>query len=136
MTTTRLPVDVPLSSVRLAGLRGAYLLLGLGLAIAKWPLLPQGHTMPLYEGVTLCFLTALSVLALLGLRFPFTLLPVLLFEIMWKVLWLSVVVLPQAVEGSLDPDTRSIAFSCALVVPVAIAVPWRYVVSRLRHGLS
>lgn len=64
MTTTRLPVDVPLSSVRLAGLRGAYLLLGLGLAIAKWPLLPQGHTMPLYEGVTLCFLTALSVLAL------------------------------------------------------------------------
>jgi hypothetical protein len=137
MSTTHLPVDAPpLSFVRLAGLRGAYLLLGLGLAIAKWPLLSQGHTMPLYEGVTLCFLTALSVLALLGLRFPVMLLPVLLFEIMWKVLWLSIIVLPQAVEGSLDPDTRSVAYSCALVVPVAIAVPWRYVVSRLRQGLS
>ena len=32
--------------------------------------LPDAHTMPLYEGVTLCLLTALSLLAFLGLRYP------------------------------------------------------------------
>ena len=41
-------------------------LMGVGLALVKWPLLPDAHTMPLYEGVTLCLLTAMSLLALVG----------------------------------------------------------------------
>jgi hypothetical protein len=44
----------------------------------KWPLLPNAASLPLYDGVTLCMLTAMSLLAFLGLRYPVKLLPVLL----------------------------------------------------------
>jgi len=81
--------------------------MGLGIAVVKWPLLPDASTMPLYEGVTLCLLTAMSVLALLGLRYPVRTLPVLLFETAWKVLWLGLVALPHAAAGSLDRGTTS-----------------------------
>jgi hypothetical protein len=49
-----------LSVRRLNAMRAGYLFMGLGLAVVKWPLLPGAHTLPLYEGVTLCLLTAMS----------------------------------------------------------------------------
>ena len=65
-------------------MRASYLLMVVGLALKKWPLLPDAHTMPLYEGVTLCILVAMSLLAFLGLRYPVKLLPLLLFESAWS----------------------------------------------------
>jgi 3-hydroxybutyryl-CoA dehydrogenase len=50
----------------------------------------------------------MSLLALLGLRDPVRLLPVLLFETGWKVLWLSLVALPRAVAGDVDPATADL----------------------------
>jgi hypothetical protein len=41
-------------------MRGGYLLMGVGLAVVKWPLLPGASDLPLFEGVTLCLLTAMS----------------------------------------------------------------------------
>ena len=98
MTTT---LDIPttagpdLSLARLHAMRGGYLLMGVGLALVKWPKLPSAHNLPVYEGVTLCLLTAMSLLALLGLRYPVKMLPVLLFEAVWKALWFAVVALPR-----------------------------------------
>jgi hypothetical protein len=83
-------VDVPtttgpdLSLARLHAMRGGYLLMGVGLALVRWPKLPGAHNLPVYEGVTLCLLTAMSLLAFLGLRHPVKMLPVLLFEAAWK----------------------------------------------------
>ena len=54
-----------LSLTRLHLMRAGYLLMVVGLALKKWPLLPDAHTMPLYEGVTLCILVAMSLLAVL-----------------------------------------------------------------------
>lgn len=50
-------------------LRFGYLFMVIGLAIVKWPLLPRAHELPPYESVTLCLLTAMSLLALAGLRY-------------------------------------------------------------------
>ena len=69
MTTTigPPPTRTPTLSQRwLYALLGGYLLMGLGLAGVKWPLLRDVSTIPLYEGVTLCLLAAMSGLALLG----------------------------------------------------------------------
>lgn len=44
-------------------MRAGYLFLGVGLALVKWPQLPDAHSLPLYQGVTLCLLTAMSLLA-------------------------------------------------------------------------
>jgi hypothetical protein len=64
-----------LSVARMNLMRAGYLLMGVGLALVKWPLL--------------------------------------LFESAWKLLWLGLVSLPQAVTGPMDADiTRT--FSAAL----------------------
>lgn len=116
-----------LSLTRLHLMRAGYLLMGLGLALVKWPLLPDAHALPLYEGVTLCLLTAMSLLAFLGLRHPVKLLPLLLLESAWKLLWLSLVALPKAATGDLDATTTDTVFSCSLVVLILAVTPWRYV---------
>ncbi len=129
MTTT---LDKPstaspeLSLVRLHGMRAGYLLMVVGLALVKWPRLPDVHTMPLYEGVTWCLLTAMSLLALLGLRHPVKMLPVLLFETLWKLLWFGVFALPQALDGGLTQAASDNVVSCSLVVVIIAVIPWRY----------
>jgi hypothetical protein len=131
MTAT---VDIPqtttepmLPLARLHVLRGGYLLMGGGLALAKWPKLPHAHTLPLYEGVTLCLLTAMSLLAFLGLRYPVKLLPILLFEAAWKLLWFGVVALPRALDGGLHGGFSTVAVNCSLDVVIIAIIPWRYI---------
>ncbi|MGN9779430.1 hypothetical protein ACTMS0_27295 [Micromonospora sp. H33] len=128
-TTTAAAPDIhsDLSLTRLHLMRAGYLLMGVGLALVKWPLLPDVATLPLYEGVTLCMLTAMSLLAFLGLRYPVKLLPVLLFESLWKLFWLALVALPQATTGDLDAATTETVVSCSLVVVILAVTPWRYV---------
>ena len=116
-----------LSVARLYAMRAGYLLMGVGLVVVKWPLLPSADTLPLFEGVTLCLLTAMSLLAFLGLRYPIKLLPILLFEAIWKLLWLSLVALPKAITGSLDAVTTTNVYNCSLVLVILAVIPWRYV---------
>ncbi|WP_218144426.1 hypothetical protein [Pedococcus cremeus] len=111
---------------RLNVMRGGYLLMAVGLVLVKWPLLPSAHTLPLYEGVTVCLLTAMSLLAFLGLRYPGKFVPVLVFETAWKVLWLGLVALPQALDGTMDAATSEIVVNCSFVIPIIAVTPWRY----------
>ncbi|TDW81749.1 hypothetical protein EV137_7759 [Kribbella pratensis] len=121
-TTTDLPL------YRLHLMRAGYLLMGVGLAVVKWPILiSHGSSWPLFEGVVTCILTAMSLLAFLGLRYPVRLLPLLLFESAWKLIWLSVVALPKAVAGDMDSATQAIAVNCAVVLVILAVTPWRYV---------
>jgi hypothetical protein len=126
-TAARPVVHSDLSLTRLHLLRAGYLLMGIGLALVKWPLLPDAASLPLYEGVTLCLLTAMSLLAFLGLRYPVKLLPVLLFESAWKLLWLALVALPKGTTGELDPATTQTVINCSLVVVILAVTPWPYV---------
>ena len=130
MTITAPPAPstvTELSLTRLHLMRAGYLFMGVGLAVVKWPLLPDARAMPLYEGVTLCLLTAMSFLALLGLRHPVKLLPLLLLESAWKLLWLSLVALPGATSGGLDTATTEVAVNSSLVVVILAVTPWGYV---------
>ena len=115
-----------LTLARINMMRGGYALMAIGLALVKWPLLPDAYTLPVWEGVTLSLLTAMSFLALLGLRYPVKLLPVLVFETTWKLLWLSLVALPNAVNGDMSAVMSQIAVNCAFVVFIIAAIPWRY----------
>lgn len=136
ITIDRTPVNTELTLIRLYAMRAGYLLMGVGLAIVKWPQLSTADRLPLYEGVTLCLLTAMSLLALLGLRYPVKLLPVLLFETAWKALWLLLVALPKAAAGDLDAATANVVVSCFLVLIIVAVTPWRYVWRRYfrAHG--
>ncbi len=116
-----------LSPTRLYAMRAGFALMVVGLALVKWPLLPEAHTMPLFDGVSLMLLTAMSLLALLGLRHPVKMLPVLLFEVTWKLLWLGGVALPRALSGDMTDAFTQVAVNCSLVVLIIAAIPWKYV---------
>jgi hypothetical protein len=108
-------------------LRAGYLFMGGGLAIIKWPLLFEHPTWGLAEGTKECLLIAMSFLALLGLRYPLRMLPILLFEVTWKLLWLGLVALPAWVDNDLEGTTRTQTGTVLLVVIIIAVIPWRYV---------
>ena len=126
-TSQQQSAEPTLSLTRLNGLRVGYLFMAVGLTVKKGPMLGDVAHRPLYESVTICMLIAMSLLAWLGLRYPVKLLPVLLFESAWKLLWLGAVALPLGVSGDLDSRTVDIAVNCSLVVVILAVVPWRYV---------
>ncbi len=101
------------------------------LAVVKWPIvIGYDRSTPLFEGVVAVILTAMSLLAFLGLRYPVRLLPILLFESLWKLIWLGVVALPAVVAGDVDEAMREVIVNCSVVVIVFAVVPWRYVWQR------
>lgn len=116
-----------LSARQLNVMRIGYLVMGAGLAIKKWPMLidRQGHW-PLYEGVTTYMLVAMGLLALLGLRYPVKMLPILLFESAWKLAWLTAVALPLWIDNRLAPATSEQVGAILWVVVVLAVIPWRY----------
>jgi hypothetical protein len=122
---TVVAADLPLARLHL--MRGGYLLMGVGLGVVKWPLLLHADSLPVFEGVVACLLTAMSLLAFLGLRYPVKLLPVLLFESAWKLIWLAAVALPKAIAGDVDAATQEVLVACSLVVAILAVTPWRYV---------
>jgi hypothetical protein len=125
-TTAASGVSLP----RLYFLRLGYLVIAVGIALTKWPLLiNHDRPWPLFEGVETCMLVALSLLWFLGIRYPLQMLPVLLFEIAWKVIWMAVVVLPLWTSNQLDPATLSVFYACLVVVIPLAVIPWRYVVA-------
>lgn len=64
----------------------------------------------MYEGVVACLLTAMSLLAFLGLRYPIRMLPILLFEVTWKVIWIAAVALPHLVADDINAATGEVLF--------------------------
>lgn len=121
--------DLPLWRLNL--MRVGYAVMGVGLAMVKWPVvIGYDRSMPLFEGVVAVLLTAMSLLAFLGLRYPVRLLPILLFESLWKLIWLAVVALPAGLAGDVDAATRELIVNCSLVLIIVAVVPWRHVWQR------
>lgn len=109
-------------------LRVGYLVMGVGLAVTKWPLLLNHEPWGLAEGTKECLLIAMSVLALLGIRYPQRMLPILLFEVIWKLLWLGLVALPLWSDDQLEGATRTQTGKILWVVIIIAVIPWRHVI--------
>src|SRR6185436_17969209 len=122
----------PLSVRRLNLMRIGYGFMAVGLVLVKWPLIINGTvaTLPVYEGVVAVLLTAMSLLAFLGLRYPVAMLPVLMFEVGWKVIWMAVVGIPNFAAGDTNPQFTSVFFNVCFGVVVLAVTPWDYVWKR------
>jgi hypothetical protein len=115
---------------RLYALRAGYLLLVVGLGSMVWPgVIHHAAPWTLMAGVAHCLLAALSALAILGLRFPLRMLPLLLFEVAWKAIWLLAVALPLWSAHRMDADTTETAVECLMGAVFLVAIPWPYVVA-------
>ena len=120
-----------LSLPRLHLMRVGYLVMGVGLAVTKWPLvINHDGPWPWMEGAVMAMLVALSLLSFLGLRYPVQMLPILLFESAWKLIWMAVVALPLWTADQLDPANLELFYRNLWVVIILAVTPWRYVVAQ------
>lgn len=80
------------------------------------------------DAMAWCVWTAFAMLAVLGLFRPLKMLPILLLEIFYKVMWLILVAYPLWKTNTLvGSPAESMAFSFSLVILPIVAVPWGYV---------
>ena len=113
-------------------LRVIYLLMCTLMARTAWTsiLLHQGAWEP-YRAMGDCVWAAYGTLALLGLLQPLRMLPIVLFMIFYKSLWLAVVALPLLRAGTLAGSPAEELTYTFLAAPVfALFVPWGYVVRK------
>jgi hypothetical protein len=126
------------STLRLYLLRGMYLLIAVGLGIGTWPrILSPQDTLPPMSSQFRAVLGAVSLLSLLGVRYPLKMLPLLLFELLWKTIWVLAFGLPLWLNHQLDANTRNVLGACLVgVVLTPLVLPWGYVVSHYLKASS
>jgi hypothetical protein len=72
-------------------------------------------------------LGAVCLLCGLGLRYPLKMLPVLLFELVWKTIWILSFGLPLWLKGRLTGDFAETMFNCLFTVILVPLLPWGYI---------
>ena len=119
------------STFRLYLLRATYLLIVVGLGFVIWPrIIHHSNGWALRYGDTSSLLAGVSVLAVLGIRYPLKMLPLLLFELTWKSIWLIAIALPLWRAHQIDPETWESVKACLMgIIICPIAIPWPYVLS-------
>ena len=125
------------SLIRLYTLRAAYLVMAAGLGVYIWPVvLHHTNELATTRGIQLALLAGLGATAALGLRYPVQMLPVLLFELIWKVIYLIAFALPlwsaHQINAAMAEDIRAVLMA-VIFIPL---IPWRYVFAHyvLKHG--
>jgi hypothetical protein len=79
------------------------------------------------DGVVIAFLSAMGLVAAIGLLSPVRMLPLLVLEIAWKTVWVVAVALPNLVAGTFDDGMAATLFACAWALPFLFIVPWRHI---------
>lgn len=125
----RLNASGDLSRVRLLVLRAYYALMAVGSLAVFWPpLLAHTADWGLRNGAQYALLSALAPLALVGLAHPLKMLPLVVYEFLWKALWFLAVVAPLWSAGRMDAQMMSNVFACGIaIVLTPIVVPWGWV---------
>ena len=113
------------SLLRLYVLRAMYLLLVVGLGAM---IVPEIVNHPVTSrGVIASLLGAVWALAFLGLRHPLEMLPLLMFEFLWKLIWMIAYGLPQWLAGRFPPTFDEDVFNIAFGAILLFVIPWGYV---------
>jgi hypothetical protein len=116
-----------LSLLRLYALRVFYLVMAGGIAVYYWPAV-FNHTdeFVVTGGIRTALLAGLGLTAVLGLRYPLQMLPLLLFELIWKAIYLIGFALPLWRAGRIDAAAEDVK-ACLMVIvlfPPSHGVMW------------
>jgi hypothetical protein len=116
------------SLFRLYTLRLSYLVLAAGLGVYVWPVVVS-HTneLAIAEGVRFALLAGLGATAVLGLRYPVQMLPILLFELVWKAIYLIAFAMPLWSAHQINAAAAEDIKAVLMVVIFLPLIPWRYV---------
>ena len=117
-----------LSLFRLYTLRLTYLILAAGLGAMIWPAVIS-HTagFALAHGIQAALLAAIGLTAVLGLRYPVEMLPLLIFEFTWKAIYLVAFALPLWRAHQITPAAAADIQAVIMVVIFIPLIPWSHV---------
>lgn len=117
------------STLRLCLLRAMYLLIAVGLGLTIWPSIISPPSLVANPGtVVRALLGALALMCVLGLRYPLQMLPLLVFEFAWKVIWVVAFAIPMWMGPGLDAYAAESLFACGLgIVLLPFVLPWGYI---------
>ena len=114
------------SLVRLYVLRATYALLVVGLGAMIVPDIVSHRLID--RGVIASLLGCVWLLAFIGLRYPLQMLPLLMFELGWKSIWMIAYGLPQWSAGQLPPTFAEDFFNIGFgVILMPLVIPWGHV---------
>lgn len=122
-------MESEVGKIRLYGMRIVFFLTFIGLAPSAWQeiIFPSETWEPFY-GVAISFWAALSVLAIVGFLYPIKMLPLLLLQLFYKLVWLLGVGYPLWMKGLLEGSAYDLAMANGIGVFLDILViPWLYV---------
>lgn len=123
------PAAVPqLSLLRLYALRVAYFVMAAGLGAFIWPdVVHHTNELAIAHGIQLALLAGLGLIAALGLRYPVQMLPVLIFELTWKAIYLLAFALPlwraHQITEAVSQDIQAVLWA-VIFIPL---IPWGFV---------
>lgn len=109
-------------------LRAMYFLISVGLVLTVWPeIIAPYQRLANQDSVIESLLGALALLAIIGIRYPLKMLPILIFELIWKLIWVTGFALPSWVNNDLDTYAKETLFACLIgVILIPIVIPWRF----------
>jgi len=116
------------SLVRLYTLRLSYFILAAGLGTYIWPsVVHHSPEFALTQGIRFSLLAGLGLSAVLGFRYPLKMLPLLIFELTWKAIYLLAFALPLWRSHQIDANTAADIRGVVMVVIFLPLIPWGYV---------
>jgi hypothetical protein len=83
---------------------------------------------PMARGMISGILGGLWVMVAIGIRYPLKMMPIFLFEFVWKTIWLLAFGLPQWLAGAGSPRLSEDLIGIGLFpIVVGLIIPWGYV---------
>jgi hypothetical protein len=126
-----------LSLFRLYTLRLCYFILSAGIGTFYWPsVIHHTSDFAISSGIQFSLLAGLGAIALLGFRYPVQMIPILLFEMTWKAIYLIAFALPlwraNQITDAAAEDIKAVLF-VVIFIPL---IPWRFVFANyvMRRG--
>jgi hypothetical protein len=104
-------------------MRFVFLLMALIMGSVVWQQL-------LFESADWEMLAALALMSLLGVRYPLQMLPLMLYEMVWKTVWIVLIAGRAWLAGKWNADIEALFYDCIGIIIAYFIVPWRYIWAR------
>ena len=121
----------PIATWRVHCIRLLFLLMAGVMGSFVWyRLLFESADLPAQHSLGRSMLAALALLSLLGVRYPIQMMPLMIYEVAWKTIWLVLIAFRAWLAGKWTPDIEGLFHDCIGIVLAYIFMPWRYVWAR------
>ena len=126
------PPFPPVALWRINAMRFLFLLMAVIMGgMFVWPqLLFESADWDVMRGLAKSMLAALAVMSLLGVRYPLQMLPLMLYEMLWKTVWIILIAGRAWMAGKWNADIEGLFYDCIGIIIAFFIVPWPYIWAR------